>query len=100
MSIIKDIPLIKDKIIYLLENHPHLRSNDKKLLANVWYSEAPKNVSVKGFLKLLSEGKLTNAESIRRCRQKVQEQFPHLRGDNYKLRQEEKEVVRSKISKV
>lgn len=100
MSIIKDIPLIKDKIIYLLENHPHLRSNDKKLLANIWYNEAPEDISTKEFLKLLADGKLTNAESIRRCRQKVQEQNPHLRGDNYKARQEEKEIVRSKISEV
>jgi SMC interacting uncharacterized protein involved in chromosome segregation len=89
LSLIKNIKAIKDKIKYLLEKYPHLRDDDNKLIANVWYNEADKSLSTEEFLKLLSQGKLTNSESIRRCRQKIQEQNIHLRGKRYNYRQEE-----------
>ena len=47
-----------------------------------------------------ANGKLTNAEAIRRSRQKIQEQEPSLRGKNYQGRMAEEEVVRSGINEV
>jgi hypothetical protein len=45
-------------------------------------------MSATDFLKLFSQGKLPHTESIRRCRQKLQEENPELRGLNYVQRQD------------
>jgi len=98
LSIIKNISAIKDKIIFLLENYPHLRDDDNKLIANIWHNEVSINLDAKSFLSLLAKGKLTNTETIRRCRQKVQEQHPELRGTKYKYRQDLKTEVGKQIN--
>jgi hypothetical protein len=83
----------KDKVIFLLESIPHLRQSDEKLIATFWWYELGKDktttISAFAFLDLYSKKKITNAETIRRCRAKVQEQYPHLRGDNWDARKAE-----------
>ena len=77
---IKDqtINIVKD----LITKHPHLRDNDNKLLANVWYqSVTPLQEEWLDFLALIANGELPSSESIRRCRQKLQELNPELRGE-------------------
>lgn len=71
-----------------LTNIPRLRDNDMKLLATIWHQELKlmdfnplKNTM--DFLKLLADGKLSNPSSIRRCRAKLQELYPELRGKRY-----------------
>ncbi len=79
-----------DKVRALLIEKPWLRDNDNMLLANIWDSELKeKKVGNQSdmFLALYGMGKLSNAESIRRCRQKLQQENPELRGGNYKGRQ-------------
>ncbi len=80
---------IKDKVQRLLENYPHLRDSDEKLTANIWLSETPKDATAFEVLQMYAEKKLTNAESIRRSRAKLQEENPELRGKNYELRHKE-----------
>lgn len=80
MEYIKDttINIVKD----LITKHPHLRDNDNKLLANVWYqSVTPLQEEWLDFLALIANGELPSSESIRRCRQKLQELNPKLRGE-------------------
>lgn len=85
--------LIKDTIIQLLKVDEMYRENDNKLIARIWYNQllnsGLKDASAVDLLSLLAEGKLTSPESIRRSRQKTQEELIELRGKNYKARQKE-----------
>jgi hypothetical protein len=93
----------KDKVRWFLENKPETRDSDNKLIAQFWGNEAKrmghdvKHITASGFLRLMSEGKLTSSESIRRCRQKVQEEEPKLRGENYKGKQKHQEKVQEEL---
>lgn len=88
---IPQILKIKEAVTSLLEKHPHLRDNDNKLIATIWRLEVGKEnidgLSALGFLIYVAEGRLSSAESIRRSRQKIQEDRPELRGTNYNKRQ-------------
>lgn len=92
----------KEVVIYFLEKHPHLRDDDNKLIANIWNREMkgmgidPAVATSFELLGLYAAGKLTNSETIRRSRQKIQEEQPELRGNNYKIRQEAgKEITKN-----
>jgi hypothetical protein len=89
--ILDQMRLIKDKVISLLTADAKYREDDNKLIARIWYQESLLlNCSTSvDLLTALAKGKLTSPESIRRSRQKVQEEIPGLRGKNYKIRQEE-----------
>lgn len=81
----------KKRITELLTLKPELRDSDERLIANLWYSQMGKErvngMDAKEVLRLFSEGQLVSPETIRRCRQKIQEQNPELRGKSYKARQ-------------
>ncbi len=92
---------IKDTVLDLLNNNPHLRDNDQALISNIWWKEVKQlqiKDSIKDFLDAFSKGKLSNPESIRRCRQKHQELHPHLRGNNWQNRQEQQIDVKGQIN--
>ena len=79
----------KKEIEKLLTRSPHLKDSDNKLIATYWFKELeykglnPKETTVFKFLKLYSESNVTNAETIRRMRAKLQEEKPELRGEVY-----------------
>ncbi len=75
----------KDFIIKLLTDYPDLRDNDYQLIAVIWEFEIdnPTNISALQFFNDFANGKYTNPESIRRCRAKLQEEMPELRGKKY-----------------
>ena len=75
----------------LLRAIPHLRDDDNKLLASVWYEQIKK--SGYEILKMVADKQLANSESIRRIRQKLQEINPELRGEIYYERHKEKKRV-------
>ena len=92
----------KDKVKFLLKKTPHLRDNDYKLIATFWHHELGGRTKLdlmSGYdmLRMFSEGKLTSPETIRRVRQKIQEQTPDLRGSSYKKRKEEATHIRDNI---
>lgn len=101
---INKIKNIKPKVKDLLKSHPHLRDNDNALMANIWWSEMDSEgrsyATAFGFMDSFSQGMFTNPESIRRCRQKVQEQNPELRGTTYKERQKLSKEVKYEIGKI
>ena len=82
----------KETIKNILLNKPHLRDNDNKLICTYWFRElANKNINAKDitaleFLHKYADNKLTNAETIRRMRAKLQEECPELRGRAYAIR--------------
>jgi len=70
-----------DLVKSLLTDHPELRDSDKKLIWRVWEeldltgtTELSQAMYYANFLRAPS------TESIRRCRQKIQEKHPELRG--------------------
>lgn len=68
--------LVKD----LLGEYPVLRNSDKKLIWSVWIKTghaSKENITLQDFLFAPS------TESIRRCRQKIQETCPELRGTKW-----------------
>jgi hypothetical protein len=90
----------KIEVEILLKKHKHLRDDDNKLWANVCFKHCkklgfkPHEQTAMEFLALLSSGSLPSFESISRCRRKLQEQHPQLRGDKYQERQgEQKKVI-------
>lgn len=96
---------VKEYVLLLLRNKPHLRDNDNKLIATIWSMQvggmnALTNLSAYELLKLFSEDKLYSPESIRRQRQKIQEQYPDLRGVNYVSRQEHSKDIRYQIKTI
>jgi hypothetical protein len=88
---------IKEKVKTLLEKYPHLRDSDEKLTANVWFYESQGVDDKFKFLELYASGKLTNAESIRRCRQKIQEECENLRGTLYCKRQLNQDKIKEQL---
>jgi hypothetical protein len=87
---IKKLKQAKDKVKALLIKSPELRDNDNRLIANYYYHEANSNLlktSALDFLHEFAEGKYTNPETIRRCRQRLQEECPELRGKLWQEKQ-------------
>lgn len=105
---IHQIKNVKAKIIFLLKEKEEYRDSDDKLIARIWYDQTinasgqniTKQTTAHDFLIAFREGQYTNPESIRRCRQSVQEKNPDLRGKSYKNRKKKGEEMKTEIHSV
>ena len=91
-----------DKVVNLLTEHPSLRDSDERLAANIWYNNI-KNVKEIDAITLLSrfaEGKLPSYQSISRCRRKIQEEKPDLRGKKWAKRHSKQRVIKEQIKEI
>jgi len=91
-----------DKVVNLLTEHPSLRDSDKRLAANIWYNNI-KNVDEIDAITLLSqfaEGRLPSYESISRCRRKIQEEKPELRGKKWAKRHSKQKIIKEQIKEI
>ena len=91
-----------DKVVNLLTEHPSLRDSDERLIANIWYNHT-KNVDEIDAITLLSrfaEGKLPSYQSISRCRRKIQEEKPDLRGKKWAKRHSKQQLVKDEIKEI
>ena len=78
----------------LLITKPETRDNDNLLLSLIWRDDIISSndrsidlsMNMNKFFDLLAKNELTNFESVRRVRQKIQEENPELRGKNYRIR--------------
>lgn len=91
-----------DLVQAALEQRPDTRDDDKKLLGIIWTkllgTDEVRTNSALWLIQKYVRGELPNAESIRRTRQKLQEEHEHLRGEKYKERQEKMEpAVREEV---
>jgi ABC-type uncharacterized transport system ATPase component len=81
---------LNKRIIKYLVNNPDLRDSDSKLMARIWYDEVQSTLGLietaEELLIAVSKGQLTNWESATRCRRKIQEEVPELRGKGHSLR--------------
>ena len=96
----KRIFVLLDEVEKFLKNHKVLRDSDERLMANIWRKYIGINsiefLNATDILKMLSKGELPSYESISRCRRKLQEEFPNLRGDKWEHRQA---VIKKKVKK-
>lgn len=77
----------------LLEEQPALRDNDNLLMSRIWKEQS----NILNFFQRFESGKLHSPETIRRARQKLQEDLPHLRGELYEVRQKRQEKVKQEL---
>ena len=91
-----------DKVVNLLTKHPSLRDSDERLTANIWYNHTM-NIDEIDAITLLSrfaEGKLPSYESISRCRRKIQEEQPELRGKKWAKRHSKQKIIKEQIKEI
>ena len=72
----------------LLKKKSHLRDNDRRLTANIWWKSVsnPELLMFEDFIKLYIKGDVPESDSITRCRRKIQEENKNLRGESWDLR--------------
>ena len=94
---------VMDEVEKMLLLYPGLRDNDERLMANLWYKFIGDDTLTytSGFnvLSMLSKGKLPSYESISRCRRKIQELKPKLRGEKWTERQKRAKKIKKEIAK-
>lgn len=97
----EDLKTNKEKVELLLLTNASLKDDDNKLIATFWFQELRDKINfMKGFdfLKHFADGNLTNPETIRRIRQKLQEKNPALRGEKYNNRKSAGDDFRKNIN--
>lgn len=84
---------VKERVKLLIYENEELRDDDNLLIAQVWMRDLGKigidSKKITGFqlMQIFVQKQLTNAESIRRARQYLQQKNVHLRGEKYAKRQ-------------
>lgn len=97
---INKIDNITKTVKWLLQRFPETRDNDRLLIVKVWAEQNPQlrdGISFKQWAVDYISDNYADAESIRRSRQKIQEQHPELRGKSYAERQRLESKVRQGI---
>lgn len=98
----KNMKQIKPVVERLLTMYPELRDNDNKLIVMVWREQdrnlKNQHTSALYLQQKLAYGKLANPETIRRVRQKLQEDVPKLRGKKYYERHGKAHEIRKAIA--
>ena len=95
---------VKQRVKSILEVNKDAKDCDRTLLALIWTQDVKdlyieNGLDAPDFLRMLASGELTSSETVRRCRQRLQEENESLRGYKYKLRKQLGEEVRATISK-
>ena len=95
---------ILDQVVNLLTEYPSLRDSDDRLTATIWYqyTKNVKEIDAMTLLRRFAAGELPSYESISRCRRKVQEEKPKLRGQLWEKRHNKKaqNSVKSEIKNI
>lgn len=91
---------LKQQVREKLSQYPETRDNDNALIAYLLMDMEflnLKKISAEEFLAKLKDGDYGSLESIRRCRQALQEKHPDLRGKMYNKRHGYKEEVEEQL---
>lgn len=103
MSQINKIRSVQTDVESLLLEAQKYRDSDALLVAAFYYKLKGKKlhgISAVEFLKLLVDGLLPFPDTITRCRRKLQEKRPELRGKTWKKRQELEKEFREDINEL
>ena len=94
----------KYNVKVLLERDPSLRDDVLRTTCNYWfYVDGPKNnidfksLGATQFFSLYTKGVFEHQATIARQWQKVQEENPHLRGNQWKARQKHTKTVKNDL---
>lgn len=88
---------LKQLVKEALEYNVYVRDSDHRLVAWIWRKEI-KNEWGDDVINLLNMDKLTSWESIARCRRKIQEEHPELRGKTWEDRQKKSVEVAAEMT--
>lgn len=101
---IHKINSIKQTVFDLLTADPRTRNSDRLLILRVWSTQNPSlrnaDYSFQTFALDFKAGEYADTESIRRIRQKIQQQHPDLQGSVYTQRKGEEKIMRNEIVKM
>ena len=90
---------IQDIVEKSLQDDVRARDNDMRLTALIWHKElGVLRDKCMPLLELIAYNKVTNFESISRCRRKLQELHPDLRGAKYKARHDKQKEVKDDLN--
>lgn len=93
-----DYKNVKPKVRALLTEIPECRDNDNLLIAEIWQRDLKRDmVPISELLDMLARKQIHSPESIRRSRQKLQEDFKNLRGKFWAKRHKHSAFVRKEI---
>ena len=99
---VKKIKKLAPIVRRCLERVPECRDNDRLLFFQIWAYQNPKirdvNFSVMQFAEGFLNGSYAEPSSISRCRQKLQELHPDLRGDLWDKRHNEGDETSKEIN--
>ena len=95
---------VLNNVSELLHKHPRLRDSDNLLVSTLWWKyygdEYCRHGSIINLLTDLSKDKLPSYESVSRCRRKIQEEVPQLRGEKWEKRHESEETVKKELKEL
>ena len=98
----KKIINLSDRVTRLLKKKSHLRDNDRRLTANIWWKSVsnPELLMFEDFINLYIDGKVPESDSITRCRRKIQEEIEELRGESWDLRHGLEDAVKKELKEI
>ena len=89
---------IQEMVEKSLQEDIRARDNDMRLVALIWHKELGiLKDKCMPMLELIAYNKVTNFESVSRCRRKLQELYPDLRGKKYKERHLKQEEIKKDL---
>ena len=97
------IKKVEDIVTSVLRDEVRSRDNDEILCVCVWYNQIGHqldSLSAKEFLRKMASGDLYKAESIMRCRRKLQELHEDLRGSKYEKRRRNAVKVKDELNEM
>ena len=90
---------LQETVESTLENDVKSRDSDMRLIALIWHKElGVLRDKCMPLLELMAYNKVTNFESISRCRRKLQELHPDLRGDKYNARHDKQQEMKDDLN--
>ena len=97
------IKKVEDIVIDVLTKEPKARDNDEILCVCVWFKQVGHKIqymSLRDFFHKMAKGKYYKAESIMRCRRKLQELREDLRGLKYEKRRKNTKKVMNELNEM
>ena len=94
---------VEDIVTDVLVKMPKARDNDEILCVCVWYHQVGHRIdhlSLQEFFHKMADGKYYKAESIMRCRRKLQELHSDLRGKKYEKRRKNTKKVKEELNEM
>ena len=93
---------LENIVTNILKTNPKARDDDHILAGAIWIQELggsniAREMGLWEFLRIFMTHDVSNFESIIRCRRKVQELDPELRGTKYEFRHNRQEDVKEQL---